>query len=58
MHTQEISIQVPSPVALRAPCEGTSMKISCVWVFRSALSASINVAFHLRPYESPYNSSG
>ena len=28
-----------------------------VWVFRSVLSASINTAFRLRPYESPYNSS-
>jgi hypothetical protein len=27
------------------------------WVFRSVLSASINAAFRLRPYESPYNSS-
>jgi hypothetical protein len=27
------------------------------WVFRSILSASINAAFRLRPYESPYNSS-
>jgi hypothetical protein len=32
--------------------------IDGVWVFRSVLSASINAAFRLRPYESPYNSSG
>ena len=25
------------------------------WVFRSVLSASINAAFRLRPYGSPYN---
>ena len=27
------------------------------WVFRSVLSASINAAFRLKRYESPYNSS-
>ena len=39
--------------------EGTRITVYDVmdWVLRSVLSASINAAFRLRPYESPYNSS-